>query len=83
MANIEITLKLPEALAEDARALGLLTDSALLRLLIEEIQRRDDELEAEWEAQLVDKAFAAAFREDGSIDFDILDSGTDVIASSD
>lgn len=79
MSDIEITLKLPEALAEDARAMGLLTDAAFLRLLTEEIRRRDEELEAGWEAQLVDKPFAAAFREDGSVDFDALDSGTAVI----
>ncbi len=81
MADIEITLKLPEAVAEHARVMGLLTDATFLRLLTEEIQRRDEELEAEWEAQLAHKAFAAAFYEDGSIDFDALDSATDVINS--
>ncbi|HLC41263.1 MAG TPA: hypothetical protein VJO34_06510 [Methylomirabilota bacterium] len=40
MSSVELKLKLPDDLAEEARAAGLLTPQAIERLLREEVRRR-------------------------------------------
>lgn len=40
MTGIELTLNLPDRLAADAKAAGLLSSEAMARLLREELQRR-------------------------------------------
>ncbi|MDX2162078.1 MAG: hypothetical protein SF162_12190 [bacterium] len=72
MSDVELTVILPEQMVEEARALGLLSNEALLRLIEAEIARLDHEAEMAWEASLHSMPFAEAFHEDGTIDYEKL-----------
>lgn len=73
MTNIEITLTLPEELANDARKLDLLSSESIAELLQAEIERRriEDE-EAAWEEAVLTESLGDALNPDGTINFDKL-----------
>jgi post-segregation antitoxin (ccd killing protein) len=81
MTTITLTVELPDELAENATALGLLESDRIAEMLQAEIERQaqDDEDDAEWEAMVVTEALGDALMPDGSIDFAKLDSRTKAI----
>lgn len=83
MNQVDFVFKLPEELAAEAKAFGLLNEDEIARLIAEEIERKDEALEALWEESLLKKDFAAAFREDGSVDFALLKAKSSVMRPED
>jgi hypothetical protein len=81
--QVEVILLLPEDLATEAQAAGILNKEEIARLIADELQRREDELEARWEASLHKKNFAAAFHDDGTVDFDLLMADAGVVPLED
>ncbi len=78
MALVEVTLKLPSELVQDARHFGVLTDDLVAALLQAEIARRlyliELESEAEWEELVLNEALGDALALDGTIDYNKLRS---------
>lgn len=83
MNQVDFVFKLPEQLAAEAEALGLLSEDVIARLIAEEIKRKEEALESRWEKGLLKKDFAAAFREDGSVDFALLKAKSSVVRPED